>query len=167
MALTLPLADVVISLPVEEVEELPSGTYVWRIHYDSAAKPILAPITAIANAFIRAFEGVTGLAFIDLKGEDVAAGEPIPPRGYQLRWSDAPELTVIPYAHYDLVLTFKVSSPFPITTLIGLALIVLAAYIIWQIVSTILEKVPAAVIGIGGLAVVLLLLLALAPKRRE
>ena len=148
----MPVAEVTIGIPVGVVEELPSASYVWRIHYDSAAKLVLAPLTDIANEFIDAFEAVTGLDYIDLYGEDVAAGEVIPPSGYKLWWTDNPEVTVIPYAHYDLVLKFKVSSPIDISTLIGIAGLILLAYIVWQIVSTILKKVPP-VVGLGWIVV--------------
>ena len=162
----MPVADVMLSLPVEEVEELPSGTYVWRIHYDSAAKTLLAPLSVIANSIIDAFEAEVGLDFVELHGEDVAAGEKIPPSGYALRWTDSPEVTVIPQAHYDLVLTFKVGSSVAITTLVAIVGIVLIAYFVWLIVSTILEKVPAVAVEIGGIIIIILLLSA-AAKRRD
>ena len=165
--MTLSVADVVIDLAVAEVEVLPSGTYVWRFHFHSAVKIVLEPLAAISNAFMSAFEGVTGLDFLDLWGEDVPAGETIPPKGYELWWTDNPQITVIPYAHYDLVLAFKVSSPIAISTLVGLVLILLIAYVAYMIVSTILEKVPPEVIGIGALAILLFAVVALMPKRRE
>ena len=149
------------------VEELESGTYVWRFHFNSAVKIVLDPLASIANSFIGAFETVAGLEVLDLKGEDVAAGETIPPKGYKLRWTDNPEVTVIPYAHYDLVLTFKVSSPVAISTLLGLVLIVLGLWVIYMIVSTILEKVPPELLGAGAILFFIIIALLLAPKRRE
>ena len=128
---------------------------------------MLDPLAVIANSFMGAFETVAGLDLLDLKGEDVPAGETIPPKGYKLRWTDNPEVTVIPYAHYDLVLTFKVSSPLAISTLIGIALIVLGLWIIYMIVSTILEKVPPELVGAGAIAFFIIIALLLAPKRRE
>lgn len=145
-------------------EDLPSGTYSWRFHYDSAAKVLMEPLIGLTNAFIDAAEAIIGLDIIGLRGEDVAEGEKIPPNGYKLWWTDNPAIVVIPNAHYDLVLTFKVSSPLAITTLIALAAIVLIAYLVWQIVSTILEKVPPAVVGLGALGFLLIAVAALAPK---
>ena len=163
----MPVADVAINLAVEEVEELPSGTYVWRFHFHSAVKIVLEPLAVISNAFMSAFEAVTGLDFLDLRGEDVPSGETIPPKGYELWWTDNPDVTMIPYAHYDLVLTFKVSSSIAITTLLLAVVIVIGIYYIYMIVSTILEKVPPALVGAGAIMFFIIIALMLAPKRRE